>query len=324
MTALTQPTDRPMVRTIGLGRRFGDQWAIRDLDLELAPGEVFALLGPNGAGKTTTVRLLTALIGPSAGNAWVDGIDVAADPHEVRRRVGLLTETPSLYERLSAEENLDFFGRLHGLSGPVRARRIDELLDLFELTGRRHDRAATFSKGMKQKLAIARALLHEPKVLFLDEPTSGLDPEAAFIVREAMAGLKREGRTIVLASHNLDEVERLADRVAFLSGRLLRVDSPARLRANAAEPVVVADLRAAPSSDLVARVRDRAFARDVSVDDHRLRVRVSDPEAATPELVRELVACGVDILGIRVETASLESVYFDVLGITPPQNGAHS
>jgi len=324
MTALTQPTDRPMVRTIGLGRRFGDQWAIQDLDLELAPGEVFALLGPNGAGKTTTVRLLTGLIAPTAGNAWLDGVDVVADPHEVRRRIGLLTETPSLYERLSAEENLDFFGRLHGLPAALRAERIEELLRMFELWDRRADRAGAFSKGMKQKLAIARALLHEPKVLFLDEPTSSLDPEAAFIVREAMATLKREGRTIVLASHNLDEVERLADRVGFLRGRLLRVDSPARLRAGAAEPVVIADLRAAPSSDLVARLRDRAFVRDLAVDGRRVRVRVGDPESATPQLARELVGCGADILGIRVETASLESVYFDVLGIAPTVNGAPS
>ena len=324
MTALTQPTDRPMVRTIGLGRRFGDQWAIRDLDLELAHGEVFALLGPNGAGKTTTVRLLTGLIAPSAGNAWLDGVDVAADPHEVRRRIGLLTETPSLYERLSAEENLDFFGRLHGLPAPVRAERIEELLRMFELWDRRDDRAATFSKGMKQKLAIARALLHEPKVLFLDEPTSGLDPEAAFIVREAIAGLKREGRTIVLASHNLDEVERLADRVGFIRGRLLRVDSPARLRAGAAEPVVIADLAAAPSVDLVSRLRDRAFVRDLAVDDRRVRVRVADPESATPQLARDLVAAGADILGLRAEIASLESVYFDVMGIAPAVNGAHS
>ena len=324
MTAPTQPTDRPMVRTIGLGRRFGDQWAIRDLDLELAPGEVFALLGPNGAGKTTTVRLLTGLIGASAGNAWLDGVDVAADPHEVRRRIGLLTETPSLYERLSAEENLDFFGRLHGLSPAVRAERIEELLRLFELWDRRADRAGAFSKGMKQKLAIARALLHEPKVLFLDEPTSGLDPEAAFIVREAMATLKREGRTIVLASHNLDEVERLADRVGFVRGRLLRVDSPARLRASAAEPVVIADLAAAPTTDLVARLRDRAFVRDLAVDGRRVRIRVADPETATPQLARDLVVGGADITGLRAEVASLESVYFDVLGIAPAVNGAPS
>ncbi len=317
-------TDRPMVRAVGLGRRFGDQWAIRDLDLELAPGEVFALLGPNGAGKTTTVRMLTALIGPSAGNAWLDGIDVAADPGEVRRRVGLLTETPSLYERLSADENLDFFGRLHGIPAAERARRIGELLHLFGLDDRRHDRVGAFSKGMKQKLAIARALLHEPKVLFLDEPTSGLDPEAAHIVRDAMATLKREGRTIILASHNLDEVQRLADRVGFIRGRLLRVDSPARLQAAAAEPVVVADLASAPEADLVAAVRDRAFVRDLAVDDRSLRVRVADPDHATPELARLLVGRGAAILGIRSEAPSLESVYFDVMGIAPATTGAPS
>jgi ABC-2 type transport system ATP-binding protein len=327
MTALAAPADvavtpsgGSMVRAAGLGRRFGDIWAIQDLDLDLAPAEVFAFLGPNGAGKTTTVRMLTALIAPSAGRAWLDGIDVAADPQEVRRRVGLLTETPSLYERLTAEENLDFFGRLHGLSAADRARRIDELLELFDLADRRRDRTATFSKGMKQKLAIARALLHEPKVLFLDEPTSGLDPEAAHIVREAMATLKRQGRTIVLASHNLDEVERLADRVGFVRGRLLRVDSPARLRASATEPVVVADLAAPPSDDLVSRIRDGAWARDVSVDGRRVRVKVTDPDTATPEVARVLVGAGADILGIRAETATLESVYFDVLGI-PTTNG---
>ena len=313
--AHTAPPVRPMVRAVGLGRRFGDQWAVRDLDLELAPGEVFALLGPNGAGKTTTVRLLTALIEPSTGTAELDGIDVAGDPHQVRRRVGLLTETPSLYERLTAAENLDFFGRLHGLAPALRARRIADLLELFDLTSRRNDRTATFSKGMKQKLAIARALLHEPRVLFLDEPTSGLDPEAAHVVREAMATLKLQGRTIVLASHNLDEVERLADRVAFLQGRLLRVDSPARLRAGAANPIVTIDLADAPTPDLLIRLRDRSGVLDLATEGRRLRVRVSDPDAATPDLARDLVAGGAAILGIRAETASLESVYFEVMGI---------
>ena len=316
------PAGRPMVRAIGLGRRFGDQWAIRDLDLELAPGEVFALLGPNGAGKTTTVRLLTGLIGASAGNAWIDGIDVTADPDGVRRKIGLLTETPSLYERLSAEENLDFFGRLHGLSAAVRAERIQQLLILFELWERRRDRAGAFSKGMKQKLAIARALLHEPTVLFLDEPTSGLDPEAARVVREAMATLKQQGRTIVLASHNLDEVERLADRVAFVSGRLLRVDSPARLRAAAAEPIVVARLAAGPSTAIIADLRDRAAVREVAAHDRTIRIRVSDPEAAAPEIARAVVRGGGDLVALATETASLESVYFDVLGIPPISNGA--
>jgi ABC-2 type transport system ATP-binding protein len=175
---------------------------------------------------------------------------------------------------------------------------------------------------MKRKLEIIRSLIHRPGVLFLDEPTSGLDPEAARVVREAMATLKQQGRTIVLASHNLDEVERLADRVAFVSGRLLRVDSPARLRAAAAEPVVIARLADAPSAAVVAELRDRAAVRDVAVDDRTIRVRVNDPEAAAPEIARAVVRNGGDLLTLTAETASLESVYFDVLGIPPTSNGA--
>ena len=197
-----------MIRATGLGRRFGALWAIRDMDLEVRRGEVLGLLGPNGAGKTTTVRVLTSLIEPSEGRATVDGFDVVAEPEAVRARVGILTETPGLYEKLSATANLDFFGRLYGLDASTRAERIERYLRLFSLWERRDEPAGTFSKGMKQKLAIARALLHEPAVVFLDEPTAALDPEAAFIVREAIEGLRRSGRTIVLATHTLDEANR--------------------------------------------------------------------------------------------------------------------
>ncbi len=220
----------PAVRTEGLGRRFGELWAIRGVDLELAPGEVFGLLGPNGAGKTTTVRLLTSLIAPTEGRAWVDGYEVTADADAVRARIGILTETPGLYDRLTATQNLDFFARLHSLDPTTRAERIERFMRLFDLWDRRDDLAGTFSKGMKQKLAIARALIHEPSVVFLDEPTAALDPEAAFVVREAIASLRGAGRTIVLCTHNLDEAERLCDRIGFMRGGLLRVDSPARLR----------------------------------------------------------------------------------------------
>ena len=225
-TAASRPG--PTIEAHGLGRRFGDFWAIRNVVFSLFAGEVFGLLGPNGAGKTTTVRVLTALIAPSEGRASVDGFDVVESPDEVRARIGLLTETPGLYERLTAAQNLDFFGRLHGLTPDVRVTRIEQLLRLFELWERRDEQTGTFSKGMKQKLAIARALLHEPSVLFFDEPTSGLDPEAAFIVREAIANLKSAGRSIVICTHNLDEAERLCDRVAFVRGGILRIDSPAR------------------------------------------------------------------------------------------------
>jgi ABC-2 type transport system ATP-binding protein len=189
-----------MLRLEGLGRRFGDFWAVRDVSLEVAPGEVLGLLGTNGAGKTTTVRLLAALIEPSEGRAWVDGLEVREAPDEIRRRIGILTETPGLYDKLSAERNLDYFGRLYRLPASVRAERIDRWMRLLGIWDRRTEPAGTFSKGMRQKLAIARALLHEPRVLFLDEPTAGLDPEAAFIVREAIAALRGEGRTIILCT----------------------------------------------------------------------------------------------------------------------------
>src|SRR6185312_7597513 len=191
---------------------------------------VLGLLGPNGAGKTTTVRLLTALIEPSEGTAAVDGFDVRDQAEAVRGRVGILTETPGLYDKLSATANLDFFGRLYGLEPGIRTQRVERYLRLFSLWDRRDDVAGTFSKGMKQKLAIARALLHDPSVVFLDEPTAALDPEAAFIVREAIETLRKAGRTIVLATHNLDEADRLCDRIAFIRGGLLRIDSPAALR----------------------------------------------------------------------------------------------
>jgi ABC-2 type transport system ATP-binding protein len=307
-----------MIEANGLGRRFGDFWAIRDVSFSLMPGEVFGLLGPNGAGKTTTVRLLTALIEPSEGSATLDGFDVAKQPEEVRKRIGLLTETPGLYERLTAFQNLDFFGRLQGVPPDLRGERIDRLLRLFELSDWRDALAGTLSKGMKQKLAIARAILHEPSVLFFDEPTSGLDPEAAFIVRDAIASLKSAGRTIVLCTHNLDEAERLCDRVAFVRSRILRVDSPARLRAAGGTTNVDVALGDAPAPDLLAAVRALTGVRSVDTTVHGLRVQVEDVRRDTPGLVRALVAAGVDVLGVSAVPATLESIYFEVMGVPPP------
>jgi ABC-2 type transport system ATP-binding protein len=308
----------PMIVARGLGRQFAGVWAIRDLSFSLSRGEVFGILGPNGAGKTTTIRMLAALIAPSAGTASIDGLDVVSDAMEVRARIGLLTETPGLYERLSSVENLDFFGRIQGIPGDVRAGRIDRLLQLFELTDRRDDLVGTFSKGMKQKLAIARALLHEPAVLFFDEPTAGLDPEAAFIVREAIANLKSAGRTIVLSTHNLDEAQRLCDRVAFVRGEILRVDSPARLRAGAGTTAVEVALGDGPTSSLEVRIRSLPGVRSVTAEGSGMRVEVEDVRRDMPGLVRALAATGVDVLGVTPTAATLESVYFEVMGTPPP------
>ena len=313
--------DPVMLRAAGLGRQFGSLWAIRNMDLEVLRGEVVGLLGPNGAGKTTTVRLLTALIEPSEGRAWVDGLDVTERPEAVRARVGILTETPGLYDKLSATANLDFFGRLYGRSA-TRAARIERYLRLFSLWERRDDVAGTFSKGMKQKLAIARALLHEPAVVFLDEPTAALDPEAAYIVREAIEAMRRSGRTIVLATHNLDEADRLCDRVAFVRGGLLRIDLPAGLRGSMGGHGVEVALAGTPDEALVAAACGVPGVTAVSTAEHRLIVAAEDPLGVTPALVRALVAAGADIVEVRERATTLEQVYFEVMGARPDHGEA--
>jgi len=314
--------DPVMIRATGLGRSFGELWAVRGMDLEVLRGEVLGLLGPNGAGKTTTVRMLTALIAPSEGHASVDGLDVVAEPEDVRARVGILTETPGLYDKLTATANLEFFGRLYGLDAGTRAARIERYLRLFSLWERRDDVAGTFSKGMKQKLAIARALLHEPAVVFLDEPTAALDPEAAYVVREAIESMRRQGRTIVLATHNLDEADRLCDRVAFVRGGLLRIDSPAGLRGSLGGRGVEVGLAGEPSDVLVAAARSVPGVTGVDVADGRLVVAADDPAGVAPGLVRALVAAGADITTVHARATTLEQVYFEVMGARPDHGEA--
>jgi ABC-2 type transport system ATP-binding protein len=312
------------LRAVGLGRRFGERWAVRDISLDVHRGEVLGLLGPNGAGKTTTVRLLTALIEPSEGTASVDGFDVRSQPDDVRSRVGILTETPGLYDKLSATANLEFFARLYGLAADVRAERIERYLRLFGLWERRTDVAGTFSKGMKQKLAIARALLHDPSVVFLDEPTAALDPEAAFIVRESIEGLRRAGRTIVLATHNLDEADRLCDRIAFVRGGLLRVDSPARLRGTHGAQrlrILLAGPAGPAAAALAATARGVPGVVSVEALDSTLHIESDLPEDVAPAVVRALVQAGADIVEVRVEALSLESIYFEIMGVRPGAGG---
>ncbi len=318
---MTEPESSTALRAVGLGRRFDDRWAVRGIDLDVRRGEVIGLLGPNGAGKTTTVRLLTALIEPSEGTATVDGFDVREQPDDVRARVGILTETPGLYDKLSATANLDFFGRLYGLDAATRARRIEHYLRLFALWDRRDDVAGTFSKGMKQKLAIARALLHDPAVVFLDEPTAALDPEAAFVVREAIETLRRAGRTIVLATHNLDEADRLCDRIAFIRSGLVRIDTPAGLRGALGTRGLTVRLATGAPATAVDAVGALDGIEAVESVDGVLRIGAADPESIAPAVVRALVAAGLDIVEVRTEQTSLERLYFEVMGVQPGADG---
>lgn len=299
-----------MIQTHGLTRRFGNLTAVDRLDLNVEQGEVFGFLGPNGAGKTTTIRMLTALIAPTSGEATVAGEKLGPGNPSIRRRVGVLTETPGLYRRLSAWDNLMFFARLYGAVDP--ARQVEKYLRLFELWERRRDLAGGYSKGMRQKLAIARALIHEPEILFLDEPTAGLDPEAAKVVRDLIETLKSGDRTIFLCTHNLDEADRLCDRVALFKTWLIRVGAPEDLREAMYGRRTVVHLGHG-DSEVEAMVRGLPFVKGVDVVDGRLVVSLDDPEAQNPILVRRLVEAGAEVQFVNELRVSLEDLYLDLM-----------
>ncbi len=299
-----------MIHTENLTKKFGDVLAVEDLSLDVAEGEVFGFLGPNGAGKTTTVRMLTSLIGPTRGSATVNGFVLGKQDTDIRRTVGVLTETPGMYDNLSAEYNLQIFAELSEVQD-VKGQ-VEKYLRMLGLWERRFDTAGTFSKGMKQKLAIARALLHEPRILFLDEPTASLDPEAAHLVRDFIAELRKEGRTIFLCTHNLDEADRLCDRIGVFKTHLLVADTPANLRASVFGRMVVFHLRAADEG-LVGAVRGLAFVREVKVVENKLLVNLDDPESYNPDIIRVLVGAGADLQFVGELRHSLEDVYLQLV-----------
>jgi ABC-2 type transport system ATP-binding protein len=293
-----------------LTRRFGQRLAVADVSFEVAPGEIFALLGPNGAGKTTTLRMLAGLIEPTEGTVRLDGDDMTRHTApRLRSRIGFLTEAPGLWDRLPVRQNLDVYARLHGLENPAAA--VADVLAAFDLTARADDPAVQLSKGLKQRVAIARTLLHRPSVVLLDEPTSGLDPEAAREVRERILQLRNQGRAILLSTHNLDEVERVADRVAVLRGRLVAYGTPAELRARlfGARLRIVLDREAAPFAGALARIGIS----DVRGDGPSMSIGVKDSAAEAPPIVRALVEAGAGVRSVVPEEAPLEEVYLRVL-----------
>ena len=301
-----------MIHTKGLTRYFDDLPAVEDLDLEIDQGEVFGLLGPNGAGKTTTVRMLSCLIAPTRGTAWVNGHQIGVESDAVRATVGILTESPGLYDRMNAERNLDIFARLYGMPAAQREAQIRRYLQLLELWDRRAEPVGGFSRGMRQKVALARALLHEPPILFLDEPTASLDPEMAKTVRDFVAGLKEQGRTIFLCTHNLDEAERLCDRIAVMRTRLIAMDTPENLRRRLFGRHTTVQVRNL-SPEMAAAVRDLPFIHGAQQNGHQLLVDLSDPEAENPLLVNRLVGLGAEIQFVTELRHTLEEVYLSLI-----------
>jgi len=302
----------PLIEVEKLVRMFGEHRAVDEMTFHVKHGEVFGLLGPNGAGKTTTVRLLNGILPPSAGSARVFGFDPVSQGESIRRKTGVLTETPALYERLTARANLEFFGTLQEISENDLNSCVDDMLNFFELSARGNDKVETYSKGMKQRLALARALIHKPPLLFLDEPTSGLDPEAAQHVDDLIASLRQtDGQTVVLATHNLLEAQRLCDRVAIINnGRILAMGSLDEL-SRKLWPVKWVDIKfyAPPTRNIAASLKTNCGVIQATMKDDALSVQVESDEVI-PNLVRYLVEQGESILKVNPRDYTLEDIYF--------------
>src|ERR1700733_14672373 len=296
-----------------LSRKFGDVTAVEGLTLTIGEGEVFGLLGPNGAGKTTTIRMLAGLIGKTSGDARVAGCRVG-DPNTARKLrglVGLMPEEAGLSPDLSAARTLDFYGRLYQVPHGMRALRTERLLTMLDLWDRRNERVRTFSKGMKQRLTIARALINDPPVLFLDEPTANLDPEGAKTVRDFLLELKREKRTILLNTHQLAEAERGGARVGIMQTRLIAVGTPDGLRGSGS--VRTTAIQLAVVTDAVVAAARNAGRADVTVTGSTITIPVDKPERDNPELVKAIVAAGGEIQFVNGSVPTLEETYLKLL-----------
>lgn len=303
-----------MIRVSTLTKRYGKTIGVEGLDFEIPDSKIFALLGPNGSGKTTTLRLMSGLIAPTKGTVYIDDLDVTKRENlaNIHREIGILPETPGHYEGLSAYRNLEFYGRMYKMNDDTARDRITELLKDFDLWKQRLDPVATFSKGMKQKLAIIRAIMHDPKYVFLDEPVSGLDPEAAHFVREFMKKLRSDGKTVILSTHDLDDADRLSDTVAVIRNKLLVADNPRSLKQKMFKRTVVFHLKSSENVD-IKEIESLSFVRDASVKDGRLVLNLDSPEDNDPEIVELLVKRGVKIQFIGEIRHSLEDVYLTIV-----------
>jgi len=309
-----------MIECEDLSKKYnGDFWAVDGVSLNVQPGQILALLGQNGAGKTTTVRMLTALLNPTRGWARVAGNDVSKNPHAVRANVGVLTEQHGLYMRMTGKEYLDFFGKVYGLDLETRKQRNNYLLDYFGLAEAANRRSGEYSKGMKQKLALARALIHDPSVLLLDEPTSAMDPESAQLVRNEIARLRSSKRTIIICTHNLAEAEALADTIAIIyRGRILlngsldelkrKVLGPVEYEAKFSEAFDSGELDLPEGVELASRSATS------------LRFRVEEPQVVNPKIVNALTARKAPLVSFQEVSRKLEHVYLktmaDAQGVT--------
>ncbi|MCD6401605.1 MAG: ABC transporter ATP-binding protein [Anaerolineales bacterium] len=306
-----------MIRTENLTKKFKDFVAVDQVNLRVAAGEVLALLGPNGAGKTTTVRMLTSVLHPTSGRAYVAGFDVLEHPEKVRASVGVLTEQHGLYNRMRAREYLEFFASLYGMDQENRRQKVTDILEKFGLNKVTQKRIGEYSKGMRQKLALARALIHDPPVLLLDEPTSAMDPESARLVRDSIKDLRSEDRAIVICTHNLVEAEELADKIAIIrNGKIIAHGSPKSLKRLFLGPPIY-ELRLA--KDL--NGYKLKLPKEIHITERGLnwfRYRVHDPKKINPQILKSLLYQNIPVLSLQEIPQNLEQVYMQA--IMKPKN----
>jgi ABC-2 type transport system ATP-binding protein len=302
-----------MIEVKNLTKKFGDTTAIDNLTFHVDEEEVFGLLGPNGAGKTTSIRILCCLISKTAGEAQIAGYHVGngADSLAIRRMIGLVPDNIGLYEELSAYENLDYYGKLYESPEEARKKNIEYFLKMLELWDKKDVPISDYSKGMKQKVGIARALVHDPKLLFFDEPTANLDPESSKVVRDFILKLKKEGKTIFLNTHNLDEAQRICDRIGILNTKLLTVNTPQELERT---------VWGSRTEFLLEQVNDQILTavkqlspKGLSVEDNRIILTLDDPQKENPDFIQAIVSAGGRIQYVNQFNPGLEETYLKVI-----------
>jgi ABC-2 type transport system ATP-binding protein len=301
-----------MIKVENLTKKFGDITAVENISFDVGESEIFGFLGPNGAGKTTTIRVLATLISPTSGKITIDDRDIRSDSEYVRSIIGLLTESPGMYEKLSAYENLDYYSSFYDIPSDRRRNNIEKYLKMFDLWDRKDDPAGTYSKGMKQKLALSRALIHEPKILFLDEPTAGLDPESAHMVRNFIENLKEEKITVFLCTHNLEEASSLSDRVCIIKRKVVRIATLSELQNSDKNKRVEIIFKDNPLryTGLLKEFRE---IKDIQTDNNRVLALVEKPEITNPMIIKKLIDSGAGIIYFNEIKATLEEIYLDLI-----------
>ena len=301
-----------MIIVENLTKKFKDITAVENISFNINESEIFGFLGPNGAGKTTTIRMLSTLISPTSGKITIDNRDPRTDGEYIRSITGLLTESPGMYEKISAYDNLDYYSSFYDISGSRRKNNIEKYLKMFDLWDRKEDLAGTYSKGMKQKLALSRTLIHEPKILLLDEPTAGLDPESAHMVRTFIDSLKKEKTTVFLCTHNLEEASNLSDRVCIIKRKIIRIATLSELQnddKNKRVEIVFSD----DADRYVKLMEEIDGIKNIQTDKNRTILVIEKPETSNPLIIKKLIGSGAGILYFNEIKATLEEIYLDLI-----------